>query len=191
MQICIHHSSIAHAARKIREDDWEKLRLPLPPERHMNEGSTTMHATAFCSFGSLIVQLKRQSTPIYCGPVTQTTTAVRYVELRVAAITAESLQLPLRCESLAWCLTFIRSIALPNSRLPVLASAVFAGAHGSRYIWKGYISRLTCIKYALYHDTPPGYLLLFPFLVYLLAGDLLLRTAFVPSCCSIRSGLKN
>ena len=60
-----------------------------------------MHAAAFCSFGSPIVQLRRQSTPIYCGPVTQTTTAVRYVGLRVAAVTAESLQLPLRCESLA------------------------------------------------------------------------------------------
>ena len=34
-------------------------------------------------------------------------------------------------------------------------------------------------------------LLLFPFLVYLLAGDLLLRTAFVPSCCSTRFGLEN
>ena len=60
-----------------------------------------MHAAAFCSFGSPIVQLGRQSTPIYCGPVTQTMTAVRYVGLRVAAVTAESLQLPLRCESLA------------------------------------------------------------------------------------------
>jgi hypothetical protein len=78
-----------------------------------------MYATAFCSFGSPIVQPKRQLTPVYCG-----------------AVTAESLQLPLRCESLVLCLASIRLIALPNDRLLALASTVFAGAHGSCYLWK-------------------------------------------------------
>lgn len=111
--------------------------------------------------------------PFHCGVPSETTTAVRYVDLRAAAVTAESLQLPLRCETLAWCLSLGRLVALPSDRLldrphyrlcrrsPYYRIHPWTSAHGARYLWKRYISRFTCIACVLYHDTPSGYLLSF------------------------------
>jgi hypothetical protein len=122
----------------------------MPPGRHAVRDPLRCMPPAFAALASPAVQREVQLALSICAPLPETTYAVRYVQMPPSL---QKAYMCLSCAKRRLSVSLLQTLSVLPSAAEPSFSTVFAGAHGSRYPWMWYISRLTCIACVLYHDS--------------------------------------